>query len=194
MKLIYTGVVMDNQEQLWLKESYANLHDLLLEALQAGMFLAPDANWRPHHTGEILYFADRVFGIERPAVLVLAEELTPDIVTESVESDFRSYVIIGAKLGSDVALGKAHAVRASRISQTDLSEHYWAAFVLEGAVLVTLGTPLSWCRLVGEVLNAQMPTPFVQRKICHNCLVLNDYHATACTNCKQPLTLTGRLS
>src|SRR5689334_5282930 len=56
---------------------------LLLEALQAGLFLSETAGWRPHHSGEILYFADRAFGVERPAVLVLTPEITSAILAES---------------------------------------------------------------------------------------------------------------
>ncbi len=183
---------MDDHE-LWLDESYANLRILLLEALQAGLFISPDVTWRPHDSGEILYFADRVFGVERPAVLVLAREITQSLVNESVESDFRSYIIVGATVGSTVALGKARQIRAERIGKSDVGEHYWGIFSLHDAVLVTLGSPLSWCRLVGEVMNAQMPAPFVQRKICNNCMEINEYHASVCMNCKYPLTLTGKL-
>jgi hypothetical protein len=165
---------------------------LLLEALQAGLFLSETADWRPHHTGEILYFADRVFGVERPAVLVLTPEITGAILTESVESDFRSYIIIGGKSAPDVDLGKAQATRIARMANT--GENYWAAFVLENSILVTAGSPLSWCRLVGEVVNAQMTTPFVQRRVCHSCNALNDYYSANCVKCAKPLTLTGPLS
>src|SRR5689334_18412625 len=108
---------MDDHE-LWLEESYANLRILLLEALQAGLFISSDVAWRQHDTGEILYFADRVFGVERPAVLVLAREITASLVTESVESDFRSYIVVGATVAADVALGKARNTRAERIGKT----------------------------------------------------------------------------
>lgn len=167
------------------------LRSLLLEALQAGLFLSDDAGWRPHHNGEILYFADRVFGIERPAVLVLAPEISSEIVTESIESDFRSYVIIGGQLAQDVDLGKGHATRVARMVNT--GENYWATFVVTNSILVTAGSPLSWCRLVGEVVNAQMPTPFIQRRICHSCHALNDYFTANCEKCGRPITLTGPL-
>ena len=175
-----------------LQDTIATLRVLLLDALQAGLFLSEDATWRPHHTGEILYFADRVFGIERPAVLVLAPEIIAEIITESVESDFRSYVIIGGQLADGVDLGEGHATRTSRMANT--GENYWATFVLDNAILVTAGTPLSWCRLVGEVLNAQQPSPFVQRRICHKCHALSDYYTTVCGSCGHALTLTGPLS
>jgi len=184
----------DQQHQLWINESIGNLKVLLLEALQAGMFLSADASWRPHLTGEILYFADRVFGVERPAVLVIANELSVEIVTDSVEGDFRSIIVVGGSMPLDVELGKARSTRAARIKETDVGEHYWAAFVLTDAILVTHGTPLSWCRLVGEVMNAQITAPFVQRKICPNCLALNEYHTSVCANCKQAITLTGKLT
>lgn len=168
------------------------LRILLLEALQAGLFLSSDAAWRPHHSGEILYFADRVFGIERPAVLVLAPEITSAIVSESVESDFRSYVVIGGRLADGVDLGKGQATRSARMANT--GENYWATFVLENLIQVTAGSPLSWCRLITEVVNAQMPTPFVQRRVCHSCHALNDYFTANCEKCGRPLTLTGRLT
>jgi ribosomal protein L40E len=174
------------------EQTIPTLRSILLEALQAGMFLAEDATWRPHHSGEILYFADRVFGIERPAVLVLAPEITREIITDSVESDFRSYVVVGGWLSDGVDLGRGYATRVSRMSSA--GENYWATFVLDDAVLVTAGTPLSWCRLVGEVLNAQMSSPFVQRRICHRCHALNDYFTTVCGSCGHTLTLTGRLT
>jgi len=185
---------MDGEQTIWPRESFANLRALLLEALQAGMFLSREATWRPHFTGEILYFADRVFGVERPAVLVLAEELTTEIVDNAAESDFRSTALIGLTLAPGVELGQARATRAARIAETDVGEHYWATFVLDNAILVTHGTPLSWCRLVGEVMNAQISTPFVQRKICQHCHALNDYHARVCANCQTPLSLTGKLT
>ena len=164
---------------------------LLKEALQAGLFLSAGADWRPHHDGQILYFADRVFGVEKPAVLVLTRDITQEILTESVESDFRSYIIIGGRLADGVDLGKGHATRSARMVNT--GENYWATFVFDKLVLVAAGTPLSWCRLVGEVVNAQVPTPFVQRRICHNCHALNDYFTANCGRCGKPLTLTRRL-
>lgn len=182
-----------DDHQLWLEESYDNLRSLLLEALQAGLFIAPDTTWRQHESSEILYFADRVFGVERPAVLVLAREVTNEMVSESVDSDYRSYIVVGAVLGSSVQLGRARETRARRVAQTEFGEHYWGVFTLDGAILVTLGSPLSWCRLVGEVMNAQMPAPFVQRKVCNNCMEINEYHTPKCTNCGHPLTLTGKL-
>lgn len=175
----------------WLKRSLADLRVLLLDALAAAKYLPPNAAWRPHHNGEVVYFADRVFGDERPAVLVLVDEVTSEIVSESAEGDFRSYVIVGATLNPAVDLGKN---RTERLKHTEkISEHYWATFILDNAILVTLGTPLSWCRLVGEILNAHMPSPFVQRRVCAYCHALNAYTDKACTRCQKPLMATGRL-
>lgn len=182
---------VDTQHSRWLQRSLSNLRVLLVDALVAAKYLSPDASWHPHYTGGILYFADRVIGEERPAVLVLADDVTNDIVSESVESDFRSYVIVGATLNPGVDLGKSRARRLARAESLD--EHYWATFILDNAILVTLGTPLSWCRLIGEILNAQMPTPFVQRRICAHCHALNDYTSRRCNQCQQPLMATGRL-
>ena len=175
-----------------IEETIATLRVLLLDALQAGLFISEEANWHPHHSGEILYFADRSFGVEKPAVLVLATELSGEIVTESVESDFRSYVLIGGRLADGVELGQGQATRAAHMANS--GENYWATFVLDHEILVTTGTPLSWCRLVGEVLNAQMPSPFAQCRVCHKCHALNDYFKTVCGSCGHPLTLTGPLS
>jgi hypothetical protein len=174
-----------------IEKDIATLRILLLDALQAGLFLSEDAAWRPHHGGEILYFADRVFGIERPAVLVLSSEITDDILTDAVESDFRSYIMIGGQLAEGVDIGGGSAMRAKRMINT--GENYWATFILEGDILVTVGTPLSWCRLVGEVLNAQMSSPFVQQRVCSHCHGLSEYHTSTCGKCGQPLTLTGKL-
>lgn len=179
------------QHQQWISQSIVTLRVLLLDALMAGKYLSTGAEWRPHYTGEVLYFADRVLGVERPAVLVLAEEVTEAMVQESVESDFRSYVIVGGRLSEGVDLGKSRLLRVGHTGE--MGEHYWATFLLDGEVLVTLGTPLSWCRLVGEILNAHLPTPFVQRRICAYCHALNEYRAGVCVKCGKGLMATGRL-
>lgn len=178
-------------DQEWLQHSLADLRVLLLDALAAAKYLPSNAEWRPHHNGEVVYFADRVFGDERPAVLVLVDEVTTDIIAEAAEGDFRSYVIVGARLNPTVDLGK---YRTERLKHTEkLNEHYWATFILDNAILVTLGTPLSWCRLIGEILNAHMPSPFVQRRVCAYCHALNAYTDKACARCRKPLMATGRL-
>jgi hypothetical protein len=177
--------------QEWLKRSLADLRVLLLDALAAAKYLPPTAEWRPHHNGEVIYFADRVFGDERPAVLVLVDEVTSEIIAESAEGDFRSYVVVGARLDPTVDLGKKRIERLKNAEK--LNEHYWATFILDNAILVTLGTPLSWCRLIGEILNAHMPSPFVQRRVCAYCHALNAYSGKACTRCQKPLMATGRL-
>jgi ribosomal protein L40E len=182
---------MGKNETDLIEEEIATLRALLLEALQAGLFLSEDATWRPHHNGEILYFADRAFGIERPAVLVLSKDLTDEILSDSVQSDFRSYVVIGGRLTPEVDLGGYCAMRAVRM--VDSGENYWASFVLDGNILATAGTPLSWCRLVGEVLNAQVSAPFVQQRLCSRCHALNAYRNSVCERCGKPLTLTGKL-
>lgn len=175
----------------WLQHSLADLHVLLLDALAAAKYLPANAAWRPHYDGEVVYFADRVFGDERPAVLVLVDEVTDDIIAESAEGGFRSYIIVGATLNPSVDLGKRRLERLKHAEK--LSEHYWATFILDNAILVTLGTPLSWCRLIGEILNAHMPSPFVQRRVCAYCHALNAYSGKACTRCQKPLMATGRL-
>lgn len=186
---ILTGI-MARSDPDTISQAVLNLRVLLLDALQAGLFLPDAASWRPHYSGEILYFADRAFGLERPAVLVLAELVTGEIVAESTDNDFRSYIVVGGRLGPGVDLGKGHSTRIARMANT--GENYWATFVLEDALLVAHGTPLSWCRLVGEVLNAQISTPFVQRKICGKCHGINTYYARDCESCGQALTLTTR--
>ncbi|MBN1430632.1 MAG: hypothetical protein JXB07_19835 [Anaerolineae bacterium] len=179
------------QTQEQTTDSLTDLRVLLLDALVAARYLPADVHWRPHHSGEAVYFADRVFSDERPAVLVLVDEVTEDIISESVKSNFRSYVVVGATLNPNVDLGKSRIKRLKNAE--NLNEHYWATFILKDAILVTLGTPLSWCRLIGEILNAHMPTPFVQRRICAYCHALNGYTDRACTQCKKPLMATGRL-
>ncbi len=180
-----------DREQDRLNRSLADLRVLLLDVLMAAKYLPSNAEWRPHYTGEVVYFADRVFGDERPAVLVLVDEVTNEIIAESSEGDFRSYVIVGARLDPTVDLGKHRTQRLGHAEK--LSEHYWATFILDNAILVTLGTPLSWCRLVGEILNAHMPSPFVQRRVCAYCHALNAYTDKACVQCRKPLMATGRL-
>jgi hypothetical protein len=179
------------QGRVRLTNSLADLRVLLLDALIAARYLPSDALWRSHHTGHAVYFADRVFGDERPAVLALVDEVTDEVVAESVAGGFRSYIVVGATLNPKVDLGKSRLERLQR-TQT-LDEHYWATFILDNAILVALGTPLSWCRLVGEILNAHMPSPFVQRRICAYCHALNTYTSRACEHCKKPLMATGRL-
>jgi hypothetical protein len=181
----------DRQDLSKLTKHIIRLKDLLREGLEAGLFVSPGATWRSHFNGEVLYFADRVFGIEKPAVLVVADEISPEIITASVESDYRSYVVIGGWLSDSVDLGSSRLVRIDSVK--DLGEHYWATFVLQDGILVNLGTPLSWCRLVGEILNTQFSTPFVQRRVCGKCHALNEYHTSVCHHCRAPLMLTTRL-
>ncbi|MBN1312717.1 MAG: hypothetical protein JXB30_14975 [Anaerolineae bacterium] len=183
-------VETQGQEQQF-ESRLADLRVLLLDALVAARYLPVDTRWHSHYTGEVVYFADRVFGDERPAVLVLADEVTNDIITDSVTGDFRSYVIVGATLSPDVDLGKSRIERLKHAES--LNEHYWATFILQDAILVTLGTPLSWCRLIGEILNAHMPAPFVQRRVCAYCHALNEYSDKACKRCNKQLMATGRL-
>ena len=167
-----------------------SLSMLLYEALGAGKYLQQDDIWQPHHSGVILRYTDRAIGEQRPGVLVLADVIGEDIVQESVESDLPSYVMVGRRLDPGVDLGTA---RTSRIAAMHEAEHYWAVFVLEGAVLVTLGGPPSSCRLIGEILNLQVPEPFIQRRVCAHCHALNEYHATTCWRCEKLLMATGRL-
>ncbi len=166
------------------------LRVLLRDALSAGKYLSSNEDWKPHHDGEKLDFFDHGTSVQRPGRLVLADELSAPVVAESVASDLRSYVLVGARLGPSVDAGRA---RSERLRHAAEREHYWAVFVLDGAILVSIGTPPSSCRLIGEVVNLQMATPFVQRRVCARCHALNDYHVVACARCGNRLSATGRL-
>ena len=168
----------------------ASLRTLLLDALEAGKFVPHGQAWQPHFSGEMLHFDDHIVGERRSGCLVLAREITAEMVETSVTSTYHSYVLVGGWLGADVDLGRARFTRSRRGAK---SGHYWAAFVLEDAILVTAGSPPSSCRLIGEVVNLQMATPFVQRRVCGQCHALNSYHATRCGRCGIVLTATGRL-
>jgi hypothetical protein len=183
------------QQQLdldFLRRSLQILRTLLYDALEAGKHLPPEADWKPHLSGERLPFGDRPEDGSAPGVLILVDEITNEIVAESVNSNCPCYVIVGATLDEAVDLGTSRAKRLEKVAGRDT--HYWATFVLDNTVLVTLGNPPSSCRLIGEVLNLQMPTPFVQRRVCASCHALNDYHSPICHRCKKPLLATGRLA
>ncbi len=168
----------------------ASLRTLLLDALEAGKFVPRNQAWQPHFSGEMLYFDDHMVGGRRSGCLVLAGEITAEMVEASVASAYHSYILVGGWLGADVDLGRARFTYSQRGTK---SGHYWATFVLEDAVLVTAGFAPSSCRLIGEVINLQMATPFVQRRVCGQCHALNSYHATRCGRCGTVLTATGRL-
>lgn len=168
-----------------------SLRALLVDTLEAGRYLPPEAKWEPHNNGELLCFRDRSLDAEHPGALVLAEEVTQAIASSSVDNPYASYIVVGARVNEEVDLGKSRLERLRHVKS--LETHYWATYVLENSVLVTLGTPPSPCRLIGEVLNLQAPMPFVQSRICAHCYALNDYHSLICTRCNKPLTVTGRL-
>ncbi len=179
----------EEEEQARLVNRLADLKALLYDALEAGKYLAPGAEWQPYLEGESLSFRDRGPGHEIPGLLIVAPTITADIATASVMGDCPTCVLIGATLAPQVDLG---ALRVERVRREEPEPHYWAVFVLAGATLVTLGTPPSSCRLIGEMLNAQMSTPFVQSRVCAHCHALNDYHARHCVRCHRPLMATGR--
>lgn len=167
------------------------LRVLLFDALEAGGYLPIIASWSKHHNGEILYFREKSLDIERTGKLVLVDTISDAIIRDSISIEHPIYVVVGGRLGDNVDLGKWRAQRVADIQSVD--RHYWATFVLEGSILVTLGMPPSPCRLIGEVLNLQTPTPFIQSRICPSCHSINSYHSVRCAKCSQPLHATGRL-
>jgi len=173
-----------------IREALAALRVLLVDALSAGKYLPPGANWQPYANGEVLEFEDTSAGERRPGQLVLAYELTPAIARASVAAPPRSQILLAGWLDPSVELGQVRAARNRRMYGLD---HYWAAYVIEDSVLVSSGPPPSSCRLIGEIINLQMPTPFVPCRICSNCHTLNTYYCTNCSACGHPLAQTGSL-
>jgi hypothetical protein len=168
------------------------LRILLLEALQAGKYSAGASGWQPHTGAEALPFEDRVRGVRHTGILVLTSQITQPLMDDSILSELHSYVIVAPSSRPEVDLGTARADRIQRMQANGIDDHYWAVFLLRGTAMVTIGTPPSSCRLIGEVLNLQMPSPFVQQRVCSDCHALNGYHAAVCERCGMPLSATGR--
>lgn len=173
-----------------IREALAALRVLLVDALSAGKYLSPGAHWQPYHNGEVLDFEDYSAGERRPGQLVLARELTPAIARASVKTATRSQILLAGWLEPSVELGQIRAARNHRMRGLD---HYWAAYVIEDSILVTSGAPPSSCRLIGEIINLQMPVPFVQCRVCPHCHTLNTYYCTNCSACGRALAQTGSL-
>jgi hypothetical protein len=174
------------------RQTLALLRVLILDALDAGKYLAPGAGWEPYHGGQRLAFRDRRLTGELSGALVMADCVTGAMFNDADAVEFGSLVIVGASLAGDVDLGE---VRAHR--QTLGSPHrevYWAVFVLQDSILVTIGGPPSSCRLISDILNAQMGKPFVQRRVCAYCHALNEYHTRSCIRCGKLIVSTGRLN
>jgi hypothetical protein len=166
---------------------------LLLDALDAGKYLHPGTSWEPHHSNaEKLRFRDRTPGGEQNGLLVFSEEITGAIMAESTTNDFSNYIVVGTYLGEGVRLGHLRAERVKHVSDPGL--YYWATFVFEGSILVTLGNPSSACKLIGEILDLQLARPFVQSRVCSYCHAINPYASRECQECGKPILVTGRLS
>lgn len=172
---------------------YTQARTLLLDALDAGKYLQPGANWEPHHPNvEKLRFRDRTPGGEQNGLLVFAEEITDAVMAESITNDYSNYIIVGIYLDEGVRLGQLRAERVKHVSDPGL--YYWATFVFEGSILVTLGNPSSACKLIGEILDLQLIRPFIQSRVCSYCYATNPYASRECQECGKPILVTGRLS
>lgn len=183
----YTEHTRPSKQEI--REALAYLQVLLFDALQAGSYLAPGEGWQPGPGGGMtLTFTDRAAGHQHPGRLVFAEHITPQAVKTSINNSDRSCVLLGGWLDDAVKLGEA---RYRRTEHTDGAEQYWATYVLDKTILVASGAPSSACRLIGEIINLQMPTPFVQRRICPHCYTLNTYYSRRCTACGHSLAATG---
>lgn len=166
---------------------------LLLYALDAGKFLSPDASWEPHPSNvEKLRFRDRTPSGEQNGLLVFSEEITGAVMAESITNDYSNYIVVGTYLGEGVRLGQIRAERVNHVSDPGL--YYWATFVFEGSILVTLGNPSSACKLIGEILDLQLTKPFIQSRVCSYCYAINPYASRECQECGKPILVTGRLS
>lgn len=168
------------------------LRVLIPDALEAGKYLHPDARWEPYYGGWRLVFRDRRLGEELPGLLVIADHVTEEMLYDPDGAGYGSVVIIGAYVAADVDLGKARAHRLELGSS--YQEVYWAVFVLQDSILITIGGPSSSCRLISEILNAQMGEPFIQRRICAHCYAVNVYHERNCIRCGKSIISTGRLN
>lgn len=171
-----------------IREAIAYLRVLLFDALQAGSYVPPGEGWQAGPGGGvILPFTDHA-GQQHPGWLLLAERLTPQAVELSINSPDRNYVLLGGWLDASVNLGQA---RYRRMQKANGAEQYWAAYVLDQTILIAAGAPSSACRLIGEIINLQMPTPFVQRRVCSHCYTLNTYYSRSCIACGHSLAATG---
>ena len=174
------------------RQTLALLRVLILDALDAGKYLHPDPKWEPYHGGQRLVFRDRRLTQELPGALVMADRVVREMLYDADAVDFGSLLIVGASLAGDVDLGKARTHRQTLGSPH--KEVYWAVFVLQGSILVTIGGPPSSCRLISEIINAQAGNPFVQRRVCAYCQSLNEYHTRNCVRCGRLIISTGRLN
>lgn len=162
----------------------------LTDALRAGKYLSPGMEWGEAGTAAMLPFQDRGVRAQQHGQVLLADTLTYPVVDHAVWCEQLFIVMISARLSDGVDLGRE---RARRIRFMDQRNHYWAVYLLDTATLVTIGSPPSSCRLVGEVINLQMPEPFVLRRVCAECRALNEYRDPFCAACGAPMSATGRL-
>jgi hypothetical protein len=166
---------------------------LIWDALETGKYLSPDASWETHHSNvKTLQFRDRTPEGEQNGLLVFSEVITHAIMEESLTNEYSSYIVVGIYLSEGVRLGQIRAERLNHTSGPGL--HYWATFVFEGSILVTLGNPTSPCRLIGEILDLQLSKPFIQSRVCSHCQAINPYASRECRECGKPILITGRLS
>lgn len=166
----------------------ASLRVLLLDALRSGKYIQPGDGWQQHGEAHVLDFGDQTGSAFKPGRLVLAKWLSPEIVSASVDSGFHSYVMLGGWADPAVDLGRA---RSRHLALMQGLDRYWAAYVLQNTMLVAAGAPPSSCRLLGEIINLQMPASFVQRRVCAVCHTLNSYFSPTCIACGRPLAATG---
>jgi hypothetical protein len=96
--------------------------------------------------------------------------------------------MLGGWADPAVDLGRA---RSRHLALMQGLDRYWAAYVLQNTMLVAAGAPPSSCRLLGEIINLQMPASFVQRRVCAVCHTLNSYFSPTCIACGRPLAATG---
>ncbi len=177
---------------IWLAH-FRQAQMLLLDALEAGKYLPHGATWETHHPNvEKLRFRDRIPSGEQNGLLVFSEEITDAIMAESITNDYSNYIVVGIYLDEGVRLGQIRAERVKHASDPGL--YYWATFAFEGSILVTLGNPSSACKLIGEILDLQLPKPFIQSRVCSSCYAVNPYASRECRECGNPILVTGRLS
>jgi ribosomal protein L40E len=173
-------------------KSLKTVQSLVTEGLKAGGFLKSGAAWEAFHGGQRLLVRDRKIGANLEGAIVIANQLSVALLTACALSDLPNHTIIGGSLSPDVEMGKVRAERLRYASK--MGENYWAVYVIEDIMLVSLGVPFSSSRLVGEILQAQMGHAFEQRRVCAECGELNPYRAQTCKRCNAQLVATGRLN
>lgn len=179
------GVMVDPQ-------SLNTVRSLVTEGLKAGGFLKGDGRWEPYQGVHRLRVKDVSLGKEREGAVIAADTLTAPLLMSLALNDLRILVIIGRTVSKGVDLGK---IRAERLRHSaDMGTNYWAVYVIEDGTLVSLGSPFSSSRLVGEILHAQTGHAFEQRRVCAQCGELNAYKARFCVRCNERLVATGRLN